>query len=69
VKNYVKAAANTRSVGSAVADLLKTLISMGKINLEKLTLIGFSLGAHISGFVGNKIPGIPRILGEVFVIL
>uniref|UniRef100_A0A915L5R9 Lipase domain-containing protein n=1 Tax=Romanomermis culicivorax TaxID=13658 RepID=A0A915L5R9_ROMCU len=62
VKDYSKAAANTRSVGTAVANVLDKLIAANKIVLEKTTLMGFSLGAHISGYVGSLFNGtMPRI--------
>uniref|UniRef100_A0A915I231 Lipase domain-containing protein n=1 Tax=Romanomermis culicivorax TaxID=13658 RepID=A0A915I231_ROMCU len=65
VKDYSKAAANTRSVGTAVANVLDKLIAAKKIVLEKTTLMGFSLGAHISGYVGSLFNGtMPRIFGR-----
>lgn len=62
IKSYVKAAANTRTVGSAIINVMQYLLDKKKINLDMVTFIGFSLGAHISGYVGSKIAGLPRII-------
>ncbi len=48
--NYQKAANNTREVGGKIAD---KLIELG-VEPEKTTLIGHSLGAHVSGFAGAE---------------
>jgi len=48
--NYQKAANNTREVGGKIADKLIEL----KVDPEKTTLIGHSLGAHTSGFAGTE---------------
>ena len=46
-----------------VALLIKTInIEFGEIN-NKTHLIGFSLGAHVSGFVGKELTNISRITG------
>ncbi len=66
--NYLKAANNTREVGRQIADQL----TEWEIDPNKTTLIGHSLGAHVSGFAGaeyqqnekNKTkPKINRIIG------
>lgn len=61
--NYVKAAANTRLVGKQVAMLLNNLKEHNGLDLAKTHLIGFSLGAHVSGFAGAELPGLSRITG------
>jgi len=52
------------SVGTALANLLRKMMDKKKVKLEKLVLIGFSLGAHVSSFVGRVTPGLPKIIGN-----
>ncbi|KAJ8668738.1 hypothetical protein QAD02_010401 [Eretmocerus hayati] len=59
VPNYVRAAANTRLVGRQLAKLVRSL----GVPLDKLHLIGFSLGAHVAGFAGAELGNVSRITG------
>ncbi|XP_001991014.2 uncharacterized protein LOC6565140, partial [Drosophila grimshawi] len=61
--NYVRAAANTRLVGKQLAMLLRHLQKHKGLNLMRTHVIGFSLGAHVSGFAGAELPGLSRITG------
>lgn len=61
--NYVRAAANTRLIGKQLALLLRGLEEHKKLNLSRVHIIGFSLGAHVSGFAGSELPGLKRITG------
>lgn len=61
--NYVRAAANTRLVGKQLAMFLRGLQQYKRLDLNRVHLIGFSLGAHVSGFAGAELPGISRITG------
>lgn len=61
--NYVRAAANTRLIGKQLAFLLKNLQEHKRLDLSHVHVIGFSLGAHVSGFAGSEIPGLRRITG------
>lgn len=63
--NYVQAASNTRLVGKQLALLLKGLQEFKGLNLDRVHLIGFSLGAHVSGFAGSELPGLYRITGKL----
>lgn len=71
VPNYVRAAANTRLVGRQLAKLIRSL----NVPLEKVHMIGFSLGAHVAGFAGAELGNVSRITGRsnislmIFVIL
>ncbi|CAL7952330.1 unnamed protein product [Xylocopa violacea] len=59
VPNYVRAAANTRLVGRQLAKLVRSL----NVPLERVHLIGFSLGAHVAGFAGAELGNVSRITG------
>ncbi|XP_065364888.1 uncharacterized protein LOC135957967 [Calliphora vicina] len=61
--NYVRAATNTRLVGKQLAMLIKNLQQYKGLNLSRTHIIGFSLGAHVSGFAGAELPGLARITG------
>lgn len=61
--NYVRAAANTRLIGKQLAMLLRGLQEFKGLELSRVHIIGFSLGAHVSGFAGAELPGLSRITG------
>lgn len=52
-------------MGVQVSKLIKYLIEFGYLNVNDLTLIGHSLGAHIAGIAGKKLENytIPIIIG------
>lgn len=55
-RNYVAAAQATKQVGKLVAEWLwKDLINMNTTILANVHLIGHSLGAHVSGFIGKYV--------------
>lgn len=58
---YTIAAANTRVVGAELANLLRWLEQHFRYNRAFHHLIGHSLGAHISGYCGDRLPGLGRI--------
>ncbi|XP_028404600.1 pancreatic lipase-related protein 2-like [Dendronephthya gigantea] len=51
---YVQAAANTRIVAAMLSELLLFLVNNTVATCDKIHLIGFSLGAHISGYAGKR---------------
>ena len=62
--NYVRAAVNTRLVGKQVAAMINSLSSESGMSINNNThLVGFSLGAHVSGFVGKELRNLSRITG------
>uniref|UniRef100_A0A915JQH4 Lipase domain-containing protein n=1 Tax=Romanomermis culicivorax TaxID=13658 RepID=A0A915JQH4_ROMCU len=63
VLEYFKAVANMRSMAAAVAKVLNALIAKRKIRLRKVAIIGYSLGAHMAGLIGARLPGLPYIFG------
>lgn len=52
---YTQAVANIRLVGSMLAVLLNTLRKEVGVRTEYVHLIGHSLGAHLSGYVGSTL--------------
>lgn len=58
---YTIAAANTRVVGAELANLLRWIEHHFRYNRAFHHLIGHSLGAHISGYCGDRMPGLGRI--------
>ena len=56
--------ANTRVVGMQVKLLIDLMVKKG-MELDRIHLIGHSLGAHVSGYAGRDLGGkIGRISGE-----
>ncbi len=62
-KFYPRSAANTRVVAAIIAAVLKTARDKMAVKMADVHLVGHSLGAHISGYVGSSIEGIGRISG------
>ncbi|CAH1243015.1 PNLIPRP3 [Branchiostoma lanceolatum] len=61
--NYAQAATNVRLVAAQVARLITFLVNETGCGLDQFHLVGHSLGAHLSGHVGRRLPGLPRITG------
>ncbi|XP_025109853.1 inactive pancreatic lipase-related protein 1-like isoform X2 [Pomacea canaliculata] len=60
---YPKAAANTRVVGASAAILLTSLRDRHGVSMERVHLLGHSLGSHVAGYIGARVRGIGRISG------
>ncbi|XP_042886759.1 inactive pancreatic lipase-related protein 1-like [Penaeus japonicus] len=61
---YDIAARNTYYVGIAMAELLQFVENNTEgFSGSSVHLVGFSLGAHVSGIAGHKYPGVARITG------
>lgn len=52
-------------VASRLAKSIKNLIKLG-LDPSRLTLIGFSLGAHVVGKAGEKVGKVQRVIGKNF---
>ncbi|XP_055844343.1 phospholipase A1-like [Episyrphus balteatus] len=53
--NYMKSKHNVPKVGEKVAEMIDFLANEGQMSLDKLRLIGHSLGAHVAGFAGKHV--------------
>ncbi|XP_035216469.1 pancreatic triacylglycerol lipase-like isoform X2 [Stegodyphus dumicola] len=60
---YYQATANTRVVAAEVALIITTLEKYAGIKRENCHIIGHSLGAHIAGYVGDRLKRLGRITG------
>lgn len=52
---YNYAVENVELVGSYIAQFVNWLESQNRINMKALHVIGFSLGAHVAGFMGKEL--------------
>ncbi|KAE8280206.1 Inactive pancreatic lipase-related protein 1 [Larimichthys crocea] len=60
---YAQAANNARVVAAQMASMIKFLMGNYKQKADKFHIIGHSLGAHVAGDTGSRIPGLARITG------
>ncbi|XP_050503652.1 lipoprotein lipase-like [Diabrotica virgifera virgifera] len=54
---YIFAQSQVRRVGEYVADFVRSLINEYSLQLDKLTFVGHSLGAHVCGNAGAALNG------------
>ncbi|KAH6940550.1 hypothetical protein HPB50_000571 [Hyalomma asiaticum] len=62
---YAQATANTRVVGAEIALLVKKLEKAFGAKRNTFHIIGHSLGAHVAGYAGERLPGLGRITGDL----
>lgn len=60
---YAQATANTRVVGAEIALLVKKLEKAFGAKRDTFHILGHSLGAHVAGYAGERLPGLGRITG------
>ncbi|XP_015588417.1 lipase member H-A [Cephus cinctus] len=62
-QSYLRAVPEIKGVGAAFAEALRTMVNSG-FEIEKLHVVGHSLGAQVSGYIGRSLNfTIPRITG------
>jgi len=64
ILNYAQAASNTRTVGAYAAAVYQNLLRVGGSAASRMWCVGHSLGSHVCGHAGMKMPSNQR-LGRV----
>lgn len=63
-RNYISAQGAVRTVGTYVADFVRSLVSTYGLRLDRVAFVGHSLGAHVSGNAGAALNGqVDHIVG------
>ncbi|XP_023023483.2 inactive pancreatic lipase-related protein 1 [Leptinotarsa decemlineata] len=64
LKTYLEAFAAVPDVGRLTGELIKVLITDHGLNINKIFIVGHSLGAHVAGRIGEDFKGnLPLIVG------
>lgn len=63
--NYSQSANYTERMGNLLGHFIQYLIEEQKVSQERLHVIGFSLGGHISGFAGKYLKSKGYFLGRI----
>ncbi|KAF5296943.1 hypothetical protein FQR65_LT10094 [Abscondita terminalis] len=53
--NYAQAKCSLRDLGNVIGDFVFNLCKIGVLELNSTHIIGHSLGAHLAGFIGQRI--------------
>jgi pimeloyl-ACP methyl ester carboxylesterase len=60
---YTQATANTQVTGAEIAKLISSMVNKRNARPRDFHCIGHSLGSHVCGYAGARIPGMGRISG------
>ncbi|XP_055306562.1 lipase member H-like [Sitodiplosis mosellana] len=63
--NYVSVRNRVESIGVYLASMIDFMVKNHLVSIDDINLVGFSLGAHISGFAGKHVKSgkLPKIVG------
>ncbi|KAJ8951115.1 hypothetical protein NQ318_021559 [Aromia moschata] len=61
-RNYLTARNSVGDIGKYLAEFVKSLISIYRLNVARVGFIGHSLGAHVSGNAGAALDGEPSLI-------
>ncbi len=68
--NYPRACSNGLVVGAMIAQVIRQFDEQKGLSLDRVNIIGFSLGCHVAGHVGMGLNGQARqVLGKCAFIL
>ena len=65
---YLQGATNTRTVGALIAQVMRNLLTVPGTTSGRLWCVGHSLGSHVCGHAGMKMPAdapLGRVTGRI----